>query len=95
MAASLASVPGMSTCAGIVPLVPDDVFFFSLDPANGLFQNFAGVLGPSGTTSSPSITFPPAPWLIGLTFVVDFVAYDLSLPCLITRISSPLPITVQ
>ena len=87
------SVSGIPTCAGNVPLALDPLFFYSIDPANAVFLNFAGTLDASGMSSAPSLALPNIPALIGAFFVVDFAVIDPT-PCPVRRIAAPIVVTI-
>lgn len=93
VAAALGTSPGIPTCAGLLPLAPDELFTLSL--TSGVFQSFQGVLNNTGQSSSPVLAIPRSPALFGATFFLAFVAYDAVSSCPITRISAPLPVTIR
>ncbi len=94
MAAALSSV-GISTCAGIVPLDTDPLFFLSLDPSNPFFIGFTGALDNTGISETPSLNVPNVPAIVGQSFVLAFVTVDFSQPCPVRTISAPTSITIQ
>jgi hypothetical protein len=95
LAASTRTGPGIASCNGTIPLFPDALFSFSLTPGNGIFDNFTGILDAQGESTTPSITVPNDPGLIGFSIVVDFVAADPSALCPIRTIGAPAILTVQ
>lgn len=95
-AASLSPIPGITTCAGIVPLAQDAVFTLSTTPGNGIFGNMIGTLGAGGDGLGPTITVPPLPQLSGFSFVMACVTYDFALPnCGVTAVSSAAIMTIN
>ncbi len=56
----------------VLALSPDFLFFFSITPAPGLFDNFAGPLDVSGRATA-ILTLPPLPSLTGQSFFAAFV----------------------
>jgi hypothetical protein len=95
VAASSQTGPGIVSCGGIIPLFPDALLSFSLNPGNGIFNNFSGTLDPQGQSTVPSITVPNDPALVGVSFVVDFVVVDPAALCPIRTIGAPAILTVQ
>lgn len=95
-AAALSPVPGITTCAGIVPLAQDAVFTLSTTPGNGIFGQMVGTLGANGEGFGPTVTIPPIPQLSGFSFVMACVTYDFTLPnCGVTAISSAAVMTIN
>jgi hypothetical protein len=93
LAGAALSSSGILTCAGVVPLALDPLLTYSIDPANSVFLNFAGILDTTGTSIAPSLALPNIPAIIGASFVVDFVAIDASV-CPVRRIAAPRVITI-
>jgi hypothetical protein len=71
-AASLGNLPGIATPYGTIPLNPDALFNFSLDPvlSAGIFLNFTGTVGGTGTGTG-LINLPAG--ISNLTFFVGCV----------------------
>lgn len=89
-AASFGTLPGIMTPAGRIHLVPDALFYLSLQ-APALFQGFAGVLDPNGTALL-GVGIPAIPALRGLRFYLAAVSYDTGG---LRRISDPLGVTIE
>jgi hypothetical protein len=89
-AASFGTRPGIPTPAGPIHLVPDALFFLSLQ-APAVFSGFAGALDARGRASL-AIRVPAAPALRGLRFFVAAIAFDGGG---IRRISEPLGVTLE
>jgi hypothetical protein len=94
MAAAL-TTPGIATCAGIVPLAMDWLFFLSLDPSNPYFLNFTGTLANDGSSEVSALALPNIPALVGQSFVLAFVVLDFSQACPVLRISAPLTVITE
>jgi hypothetical protein len=89
-AASFGTRPAIPTPAGPIPLVPDALFFLSLQ-APAVFAGFAGVLDANGRAPL-AIRIPAVPALLGLRFFVAAIAFDAGG---IRRISEPLGVTLE
>jgi hypothetical protein len=74
-AATFTPLPGINTPVGDVPVVPDDLFFISIDPLNPYFTNNVGVMPASGETLI-NISIPNEPMLIGATFFLGGATLD-------------------
>ncbi len=95
-AASVTTITGVPTCAGInFPLDIDALFLYSTS-AQGNFLNMVGALGPTGSTVSPIVNLPNDPALSGASYNMAFLTIDFSNPnCPIPSVSPALPITIQ
>lgn len=74
-AASLTPLPGINTPVGDIPVMPDDLFWISIDPANPYFTNTLGIMPPSGEVLI-NINLPNEPLLIGATFFLGGGTFD-------------------
>ena len=92
VAASFASAPGIPTCGGIVPLADDALFRASL--RGSVVANASGTLNGNGYSESALLPVPNEPALVGIDFVLAFVVLDPGAPCIVRRISEPLPLTI-
>lgn len=78
-----------------IPLAMDALFWFSLDPNNGVFLNTAGMLDSTGTALSwVLVDIPPWPSLVGATVAGVAVTLDAGSASGFGGISAPLLITV-
>jgi hypothetical protein len=93
MAASTATAPGIPTCGGTIPLVPNGVFAASLS-GGSTFVSFSGLLDGVGATTDPLVAIPTLPSLAGATIVFDFLVLDFGQPCPIQTISAPLSVVL-
>jgi hypothetical protein len=93
--ASLATTPGIPTCAGVVPMAPFGIFFDSINPASPTFLSFLGVLDPFiGRSLDPHVAVPSSPSILGVQVWFDYVALDFTQPCVVTAIAAPVSVVV-
>ena len=83
---------GMPFGTRYFPMALDDLFFLSL-AVPSIFNNFNGILDPSGTAVG-SVNVPNAPVLAGIFFSVAFVTASPTAPKGIQDISGPWKITI-
>ncbi len=94
MAASLSSVPGTPSCAGIVPLTIDPAFNLSVNPTSPIFLNFTGNLDADGLSLDPALAVPDSASFVGLSLVFGYTVLDFFQPCFVITISEPLTVTI-
>lgn len=76
LAMSLGYKPGIPTSSGVIPLVPDPLFFLSMNVPT-VFVNFAGRLDSQGIALA-NVNIPNSPALVGLVVYYGGVAFDQS-----------------
>tara|TARA_R110002094_G_C4910135_1_gene210895 strand:+ start:62 stop:1924 length:1863 start_codon:yes stop_codon:yes gene_type:complete len=95
MVLSLSNVPTVLAGSVVLPIQIDGLTSLSMIPGNPILPGAAGVLSPTGQATS-SLTIPPLPWLLGLTFYATGMTADApTFPVLRTVFPSALPITIQ
>ena len=96
MAASRGTYPAYNLNGQYIPINIDNVTMISLNPGNGIFNNFQGNLDASGFTADPEFVIPNNPLYVGMDIFVIAVTVDASgFPQGVTSVSAPLPITIQ
>ena len=91
MACSAFRSPGIPLPgAGVVPLTPDALFFFSIS-APAVFQNFAGVLDASGKATG-KVAIPNIAGLSGFAFQTSFITVGTNN---VITIYNPVKVTIQ
>jgi len=95
MAASLSTYPATPIGDRYVPLHNGWLAQLSMNPSNGIFVDFRGVLDGAGHSSDPTIVFPDNPDLVGKTlFIAALTLNPVGSPRL-KNISAPLTITIE
>jgi hypothetical protein len=89
------SSPGIPLPQGRhIPLTPDFLFDWSLDPTNPIFLGTFGVLASDGT-AIVSLRVPPVPALSGFRFHGAFLVVDPAAPLGIGTISPARPLVIE
>ena len=93
--AALGTYPPILLGNRIFPLTYDFFLLYSLNPANGIFFNFAGLLDGAGHSGAPSFVIPNLKSLVGQTIHFAGVTVDPAQPGEVTSISAPLPVVIE
>lgn len=94
-AASFGTTPGMQTCAGVLPLNPDNLWTLSLSGSKH-FTGISGVLDGNGISTMPVLNIPNRPSLVGLEFHMAYHTLNgVNSGCTLGSVSAPLDLMIQ